>query len=164
MNLHTQLCTSYQSQNIRFHSKYLTKSSGLCHLLQCCNCNNVFSETSNSFLFNVRTPLSRVAQILRTRLEGLSFNATCRTFHVGTYTLQIWEEKISNLREIISLDYLYYQFLCRIIESYKLYKKTLKNKAAHESEGWTLVLMGRGSCFIWELSCGKKEKALFLRL
>ena len=30
-----------------------------------------------------------------------------------------------------------------------------------ESLEWTIVLMDRASRFIWEMSCGKKDKSLF---
>ncbi len=35
------------------------------------------------------------------------------------------------------------------------------NTAASDSEGWTRVLMERGSRFLWELACGRKDQQLF---
>ena len=36
-----------------------------------------------------------------------------------------------------------------------------KNVPPDESTGWTIVLMERAGRFIWELSCGKKDRSLF---
>ena len=48
-----------------------------------------------------------------------------------------------------------------IVEGDELYTKVAKNKPPHESEGWTIVLMDRGSRFIWDMGCGEKETELF---
>lgn len=36
------------------------------------------------------------------------------------------------------------------------------NDMVEDCEGWTIVLMERASRFIWEISCGEKNKELFL--
>ena len=38
-----------------------------------------------------------------------------------------------------------------------------KNVDPSESEGWTIILMDRATRFIWEMSCSKKVKKLFLK-
>jgi len=48
-----------------------------------------------------------------------------------------------------------------IICGSELYTKVGENKPPSESEGWTIVLMDRASRFIWELSCGEIDPALF---
>ena len=48
-----------------------------------------------------------------------------------------------------------------MIEGDELYTKVDKNVPASESEGWTIVLMERGSRFLWELECGPKDEQLF---
>ncbi len=40
------------------------------------------------------------------------------------------------------------------------YAQDLSN-VPEESSGWTIVLMDRASRFIWEISCGKKDRSLF---
>jgi len=52
-------------------------------------------------------------------------------------------------------------FIQSVIEGDEFYTKVDKNTPAVDSSGWTIVLMDRASRFIWELSCGKKDKALF---
>jgi len=48
-----------------------------------------------------------------------------------------------------------------VIEGDELYTKAHHNTAAHDSEGWTIVLMERSSRFLWELDCGHKDEQLF---
>ena len=48
-----------------------------------------------------------------------------------------------------------------MIEEDKLYTKVHHNTDASASEGWTLVLMERGSRFLCELNCGPKDQSLF---
>ena len=48
-----------------------------------------------------------------------------------------------------------------VIEGDEFYTKVHKNDPPEESSGWTIVLMDRASRFIWEMSCGKKDRSLF---
>ena len=52
-------------------------------------------------------------------------------------------------------------FIQSVVEGDEFYTKMNKNNPPEESPGWTIVLMDRASRFIWELSCGKKDRALF---
>jgi hypothetical protein len=52
-------------------------------------------------------------------------------------------------------------FIQLVIEGDEFYTKVNKNVPAEQSSGWTIVLMDRASRFIWELSCGKKDRSLF---
>jgi hypothetical protein len=57
---------------------------------------------------------------------------------------------------------LLHQFIVQVIEADELYPKVAKNTAAWASEGWTIVLMERGSRFLWELNCGPQDDFLEL--
>jgi hypothetical protein len=62
----------------------------------------------------------------------------------------------------LSIDSVYLRdYVSQEIEGDEVYTKVGKNTATAESKGWTLVLMERGSRFLWELSCGRKEQQLF---
>jgi hypothetical protein len=65
------------------------------------------------------------------------------------------------LKEIFLLYALCHPFLQLIIEGDELYTKVGKNKLPSELMRWTIVLMDRDKSFIWELSCGERETALF---
>jgi hypothetical protein len=48
-----------------------------------------------------------------------------------------------------------------MIEDDELYTRVTKKVALDESQGWTMVLMGRATRFIWDMPCGRKERKLF---
>ena len=52
-------------------------------------------------------------------------------------------------------------YIQMVIEGDEFYTKVDKNVPPEESPGGTIVLMDRASRFIWEMSCGKKDKPLF---
>ena len=109
----------------------------------------------------LRTPLSRIQQILEALNDGLSVNATCRTFHVSKNTIRSWQDRLSPVKDALLLYALCHQFLHQVIEGDELYTKVHANQPPADSPGWTIVLMDRASRFIWDLSCGERDRALF---
>lgn len=141
---------------------YHTISHGDRKLYNCRSCNKNFSETANTFLYRLKKPISIIVTALKSRTEGMGFNAACRVFSLSSHTLQSWENKFSDLKESLNLYSLSHVFLCQIIEGDELYTKTHNNKPQEDSEGWTIMLMERASRFIWEFECGLKYKDLFM--
>lgn len=129
----------------------------------CNDCNFSFSETRNTVIEGLRTPVSRIILIITALSEGLGVNAATRLFSVGKNSIYRWQERLSYLQQTLLLYSLCHRFLQLNIEGDELYTKINKNVPASESEGWTIVLMDRASRFIWHLECGKKEKRLFKR-
>jgi hypothetical protein len=110
---------------------------------------------------NIKKPVSMVANVLKTRGEGLGFNATCRSFDIARNTLLDWERKFSDLKEVLMIYVLTHSFVSQVIEGDELYTRIKKNVPVEECEGWTIMLMDRASRFIWALGCGKRERTLF---
>ena len=52
-------------------------------MLVCANCECEFSETKNTFLHNVKTPIRKIWDVINSRTEGLGLNATARVFRVA---------------------------------------------------------------------------------
>ena len=129
----------------------------------CNDCNCSFSETRNTVIERLRTPVSRIILIVNALSEGLGVNAATRLFSVGKNSIYRWHERLSNLQQTLLLYSLCHRFLQLNIEGDELYTKINNNMPASESEGWTIVLMDRASRFIWHLECGKKDKRLFKR-
>ena len=127
----------------------------------CAACQCYFSETYGTALAGLRTPLSRIQQILEAVNDGLSVNAACRTFHVSKNTLRAGQERLSPVKEVLVLYALWHQFLHQLIEGDELYTKVYSNQPPADSPGWTIVLMDRASRFIWDLQCGERDRALF---
>jgi len=154
-------CPNCQSLNCKTHTCYKVLSGEERNIYHCQDCDNYFSQTKNTALEGLRKPLSFIAQVLEAINDGQGINAACRTFKTTKKSIKRWIERLGSLKEILLLYALCHQFLQLIIEGDELYTKVGKNKPPSESEGWTIVLMDRASRFIWELSCGKKETALF---
>lgn len=161
MPLFTCKCPNCSSENTRIDYEYNTISNGCRKMFLCRDCGLSFSETKNTFLQGVRTPVSTIWKVLKARTEGTSFNATCRVFDIAKNTLLSWERKFSTLHHTLLIYSMAHRFIQLVIEGDEFYTKVNKNVPAEDSSGWTIVLMDRASRFIWELSCGKKVRSLF---
>ena len=93
--------------------------------------------------------------------DGMGLNAACRTFYVGKNSIKRWLSRLGGLKETLLLYALCHQFIQLLVEGDELYTRVGENKPARLSEGWTIVLMDRASCFIWELECGERSADLF---
>ena len=143
------------------HTTYTVQDEHNRHILYCHACGHYFSETSGTPLAGLRTPLSRIQQILTAVHEGLGINATCRTFNVSKNTVKEWERRLSGLKQVLLLYSLCHQFLQQILEGDELYTRVHHNRPPAESEGWTVVIMERASRFLWTLQCGQRDQDLF---
>lgn len=161
LDLFKPLCPQCYTDNSRVHTTYTIQSGQTRQILHCQTCGHYFSETSGTPLADLRTPLSRVQQILTAVHEGLAINAACRTFHVSKNSIKTWERRLSGVKQVLLLYSLCHQFLQQILEGDELYTKVHHNRPAAESEGWTVVIMERASRFLWTLQCGQRDQELF---
>ena len=161
MELFTKRCPDCQSTKNRIVRTYDTQHNGTRALYQCEACNCHFSETKNTFLEQLRTPLSEIWRVLKARTDGMGLNATVRTFEYAKNTILDWERKFATLHEVLVLYALLHSVIEQIIEGDEAYTKVGKTVPPSESEGWTIALMDRASRFLWELDCGKREESLF---
>jgi transposase-like protein len=161
MELSSNHCPDCNSQQVKAHTRYQTVHHGARRIYHCQDCDAYFSDTVATPIAGLRTPLSRVIQILQARSDGMGLNATARTFAVSKKSIIDWEWRLSELKPTLLLYSLLHQFLSQIVEADERYTKVGKNTAAADSAGWTIVLMERGSRFLWELHCGRKDQQLF---
>ena len=49
-------------------------------MYKCDTCQAYFSETKNTLLEGVKTPVSVIWHVVKARTEGMGFNAAARTF------------------------------------------------------------------------------------
>jgi transposase-like protein len=159
--LNENSCPTCGSQHISRHTSYIPKSGEVRHIYYCPGCQSYFSETKNTALAGLRTPLSHISQVLEALNDGMGINAVVRTFKVAKNTIYDWLKRAADLKEPLLLYALCHQFLSQIVEGDELYTKVKDNKPADQSEGWTIVLMERASRFIWELKCGQRDHSLF---
>ena len=162
MNLFSEnCCPTCHSENIRFHTHYLTQSGEQRSIYYCQACQDYFSETKNTPLAGLRIPLSKMIEVIDALNDGLGINAATRTFKVAKNTLYTWMERLADLKEVLLLYALCHHFLRQWVEGDELYTKVKENKAPDQSAGWTIVLMDRASRFIWEMKCGQRTRSLF---
>jgi hypothetical protein len=121
----------------------------------------VFSETKETFLEGLKTPLSQVWQVLEARTDGMGLNATVRVFKYAKNTILEWERTCEDLHTVLLVYSLVQEFLQMVIEGDEAYTKVGKNVPPKDSLGWTIALQDRASRFLWELDCGKHEQSLF---
>ncbi len=149
------------SQKIHPHTRYTTQTHGVRTIYHCRGCDIYYSETFATPIAGLTTPISRIIEVLKARSEGLGLNATARTFRVSKKSVIDWERRLAALKPTLMLYSLLHKFIHQEIEGDELYTKVDKNKPPSLSEGWTIVLMERGSRFLWELHCGRKDQQLF---
>lgn len=161
MSIFKQCCPTCAGENFDPHTTYTVQNGEQRQIYYCPDCGNYFSQTKNTPLEKLRTPLSKIQMVLDAINNGLGINAACATFHVSKNSIYLWQARLGGLKEVLLVYALCQQFLEQLIEGDELYTKVEKNKPPMDSEGWTIVLMDRASRFLWELSCGEKEVSLF---
>lgn len=157
----THQCPDCGSPKIRAHKKYQIQTGEERQLYYCDECKTYFSETKHTFLFGLRTSVSRIILVFSSLTEGQGINALTRIYGISKNSIYRWQERLNGLKETLLLYALCHQFLQQVIEGDELYTKIAKNVPPDESQGWTLVLMDRASRFLWELECGRKDRKLF---
>jgi hypothetical protein len=73
-------CSEWGCQQTEAHKSYAVKAGGVRRLSYCPACKGYFSETPNTPLANLKTPLSRIVEIVQALTEGLRVKAVCRVF------------------------------------------------------------------------------------
>jgi transposase-like protein len=161
MELLQRKCPTCHSAVLQSHATYTTKSHGRRVIYKCDNCPVYFSETKNTLMAGLKTPVSVIWQVLKARTEGMGLNAAARTFEKAKNTILAWERKFVDLHPVLFLYAVVHEFLESVIEGDEAYTKVQKHVPPDQSRGWTSLLMDRASRFIWELDCGKKDRGRF---
>lgn len=160
-NMIVNSCPECGSKELKRHTTYKIGNGEEREEYECQDCGAYFSETKGTPLAGLRRPLSFIQMVLDALNNGLGINAARDTFHVGKNSIYRWQTRLASLKPLLLLYALCHQFIAQVIEGDEVYTRVEKNRPAHESPGWTIVLMERASRFIWALSCGEKDEALF---
>ena len=88
-------CPKWGCQQIEAHKSYPVKAGGVRQLYYCPECKGYFSETPNTPLANLKTPLSRIIETLQALNEGRGIKAVCRVFGVSKSSLYRWQQRLS---------------------------------------------------------------------
>ena len=154
-------CPECQSLKIEPFKKYNTVHNGERSLFKCDECDNVFSETASTPMQDIKSPISKVASVLKIRSEGMGLRATGRVLGMHKKTVSTWERLFGDQKETLMLYSFCHEFVSLVFEGDELYTVVGRRTDAHASEGWTAVIMERSSRFIVDQQCGAKDASLF---
>ena len=104
-------CPGCHSADIQYHSTYTTKNHGGRVLYKCDHCPAYFSETKNTLLEGLKTPVSVIWHVVKARTEGMGLNAAARPFEKAKNTILAWESKFLDLHQVFFLYALVHEFL-----------------------------------------------------
>jgi hypothetical protein len=149
MELLRRKCPVCHSADMKYHSLYTTKNHGGRVIDKCEHCPVYFSETKNTLMEGLKTPVSVIWQVLKARTEGRGFNAAARPFEKAKKTILAWERTFIDLHQVLFLSALGHEFLELVLEGDEVYTKVQKNVPPDQSLGWTILLMDRASRFMW---------------
>jgi transposase-like protein len=119
-------CSTWDCQPLKTRKSYTLKGGTVRQLYTCPECQPCFSETHDTPLANLKTPLSRIVEIVQALNEGLGVNAVCRVFGVSKNSLYRWQERLSDLKPTLLLYARCPQFLNLMVEGDELYTKVKK--------------------------------------
>ena len=116
MSLLERHCPACGSDEYKRHPSYRVQEGEERTIYHCQVCDHYFSETQNTPLADLKTPISRISQVLNAVNDGMSIKATCRTFQVGKQTIKRWLQRLGDLRETLLLYALCHQFIQLLVE------------------------------------------------
>jgi transposase-like protein len=146
-------CPNCDCQQLKTRKSYTLKGGAVRQLYRCSECQHCFSETHDTPLANLKTPLSQIVLILQALNEGLGVNAVCRLFRVSKNSLYRWQERLSDLKPTLLLYALCHQFLNLVVEGDELYTKVKKTFPPRTLKGgpsycWSGLLALSGNCAV----------------
>lgn len=110
---------------------------------------------------DLKSPISKVALAIRVRDEGMGLRAAGRIVGSHKNTISEWEKLFAGQKDTLMLYGLCYDFLRLTFEGDELYTIVGSRTDPSKSSGWTAVIMDRGSRFLVDQRCGKKDTNLF---
>jgi transposase-like protein len=149
-------CPDCGSSNTSVFKGYPTIHNGIRQLFLCKECNKCFSETRDTAMQNIKTPISKVAAALKIRSEGTTLRGTGRILGSNKRTIAQWEDRFADQKATLMLYAFCHEFVSLTFEGDELYTIVGKRTDPMEYKGWTAVVMDRASCFIVDQRCGKK--------
>src|SRR2546422_6752567 len=134
-------CGDCGGKEVAICRTYTLKQGEQRTIYYCSTCDRSFSETKNTPLAYLKTPISVMVHVLSALTEGMGINAAARLYGVSKNSIYRWQERLSGVKQTLLLYALTHQFLYQVIEGDELYTRVRKNVAPDESKGWTIVLM-----------------------
>jgi len=92
-------CAHCGCKNIEGYRTYTIKDGEQRIIYHCPSCGNAFSETKNTPIAHLKTPLSVIIQVLSALTEGMGINAATRLYGVSKNSIYRWQERLSGVKK-----------------------------------------------------------------
>ena len=99
MTLTQTRCTNCGCKNIERCRTYAIKGGEQRTMYHCSSCSSTFSETRNTPIADLKTPIALVVQVLAALTEGVGINAATRLYGVSKNSIYRWQERLSGLKK-----------------------------------------------------------------
>ena len=93
-------CADCGGKNVDGYRTYIIKDGEQRTMYHGAACGCSFSETKNTPIAPVKTPLSVIVQVLAALTEGVGINAATRIYGVSKNSIYRWQERLSGLKKL----------------------------------------------------------------
>ena len=104
MELLRRQCPVCHSADIHYHAPYATKNHGSRVMDPWAPCPACFSETKNTLLEGVKTPVRVLWHVVQARPAGLGCKAAARTVEKAKNTILAWARTVLALQQVLLLE------------------------------------------------------------
>ena len=92
-------CAHRGCKNIESYRTDAIKDGEQRTMYHCSSCDSAFSETRNTPIAQLKTPIALVVQVLAALTEGVGINAATRLYSVSKNSIYRWQERLSGLKK-----------------------------------------------------------------
>ena len=92
-------CTDCGGMNVDGYRTYTIKHGEQRIMYHCSSCGCSFSETKNTPIAHLKTPISVIVQVIAALTEGVGINAATRLYGVSKNSIYRWQERLSGLKK-----------------------------------------------------------------
>ena len=92
-------CAYCGCKNIESYRTYTIGDGEQRTIYHCSSCDSAFSETRNTPIAQLKTPIALIVQVLSALTEGVGINAATRLYGVSKNSIYRWQERLSGLKK-----------------------------------------------------------------
>jgi len=100
MALTQMRCADCGGKNVQEYRTYTIKDGAYRTLYHCALCGCSFSETKNTPIAPLKTPLSVIVQVRAALTEGVGINAATRLYGVSKNSIYRWQARLSGFKKL----------------------------------------------------------------
>jgi transposase-like protein len=99
-------CAHCGCMNVQGYRTYTIKDGEQRTMYHCSSCDRAFSETRNTPLAQLKTPIAVIVQVLSALTEGVGINAATRLYGVSKNSIYRWQERLRGVKNpaLVRLD------------------------------------------------------------